>query len=77
MAVAASRSNGALLRGPGLSIPVAALTAAGFALTVLVFHPGYATVDAQYVYAEAKAWRFGDWHAGGAAGIVVVGIGTP
>jgi hypothetical protein len=46
-----------------MSIPVAALTAAGFALTVLVFYPGYATVDAQYVYGEAKAWRFGDWQS--------------
>ena len=29
-------------------------------LTVLIFHPGYITADAQYVYQEAKAGRFGD-----------------
>jgi hypothetical protein len=39
------------------------LLAAGFGLTVLVFHPGYVTADAGYVYAEAKAWRFGDWQS--------------
>ena len=34
-----------------------------FALTVLMFYPGYITGDAGYVYAEAKAWRFGDWQS--------------
>jgi len=34
-----------------------------FALTVLMFYPGYITADAGYVYAEAKAWRFGDWQS--------------
>src|SRR6478736_1189467 len=38
-------------------------TAAGYALTVLVFYPGYSTVDARYVYADAMAWRFGDWQS--------------
>ena len=32
-------------------------------LTVLVFYPGYITVDAQYVYDDAKAWHFGDWQS--------------
>jgi hypothetical protein len=32
-------------------------------LTVLVFYPGYITADAQFVYEEAKAWRFGDWQS--------------
>jgi hypothetical protein len=36
---------------------------AGYALTVLVFLPGYITVDAQYVYADAQLWRFGDWQS--------------
>jgi hypothetical protein len=36
---------------------------AGFALTVLVFYPGYSTADARYVYADATAWRFGDWQS--------------
>ena len=39
------------------------MAAGGFALTVLVFHPGYVTVDARYVYADAQAWRFGDWQS--------------
>src|SRR4029077_2238097 len=34
-----------------------------FALTLLVFHPGYNTADARYVYADAQAWRFGDWQS--------------
>jgi hypothetical protein len=39
------------------------LLAVGFGLTVLVFYPGYITVDARYVYADAKAWHFGDWQS--------------
>jgi hypothetical protein len=35
----------------------------GYALTVLVFYPGYVTVDARYVYADAQAWQFGDWQS--------------
>ncbi|MGA7525777.1 MAG: hypothetical protein WBW11_00895, partial [Pseudolabrys sp.] len=38
-------------------------TVGGFALTLLVFWPGYSTVDARYVYADAQAWRFGDWQS--------------
>jgi hypothetical protein len=37
--------------------------AAGYALTVLVFYPGYVTLDARYVYAAAQAWQFGDWQS--------------
>jgi hypothetical protein len=37
--------------------------AAAFGLTVLVFYPGYVTIDARYVYAEARAWHFGDWQS--------------
>ena len=39
------------------------MVAAGYALTVLVFYPGYITIDASYVYADAKAWQFGDWQS--------------
>jgi hypothetical protein len=39
------------------------LVAAGYAATVLVFYPGYVTVDARYVYADAQAWQFGDWQS--------------
>jgi hypothetical protein len=42
---------------------VAALTAAGFALTVAAFYPGYMTNDAGYVYGFAKAGRYGDWQS--------------
>jgi len=42
---------------------VLVLLAAGYALTILVFHPGYITIDASYVYAAAKDWRFGDWQS--------------
>jgi hypothetical protein len=37
--------------------------AAGLALTILVFYPGYSTVDARYVYSDAQAWQFGDWQS--------------
>src|SRR5260221_7357770 len=39
------------------------VAAAGFGLTVLVFYPGYSTADARYVYADAMAWRVGDWQS--------------
>src|SRR5215472_13674692 len=39
------------------------MTAAGFGLTLLVFYPAYSTADARYVYADATAWRFGDWQS--------------
>ena len=37
--------------------------AAAYALTVLVFYPGYITFDARYVYADAMTWHFGDWQS--------------
>jgi hypothetical protein len=42
---------------------VLAMLAVAYAVTVLVFHPGYATVDARYVHAEATAQQFGDWQS--------------
>jgi len=45
------------------SLLVLVTVAAGYALTVLVFYPGYSTADARYVYADAFAWRFGDWQS--------------
>jgi hypothetical protein len=45
------------------AIALLLLLGAGFAASVLVFYPGYITVDARYVYAEAKAWHFGDWQS--------------
>ncbi len=45
------------------SLLVLLTLAAAYALTVLVFYPGYSTVDARYVYADAMAWHFGDWQS--------------
>jgi hypothetical protein len=45
------------------SLLVLGMVAASYALTVLVFYPGYSTADARYVYADAMAWRFGDWQS--------------
>ncbi len=39
------------------------LLAAGYALTILVFQPGYPTLDARYVYTDAKTWTFADWQS--------------
>src|ERR671937_2264979 len=50
----------ALSRGAWLGLLT---TAIGYALTVLIFYPGYSTADARYVYADAMAWRFGDWQS--------------
>src|SRR5438128_8840814 len=59
-------------RAPGAPAPrattsvewlVVLMAAAGYAATVLVFYPGYSTVDARYVYADAMAWHFGDWQS--------------
>jgi hypothetical protein len=43
--------------------PVLLLVVEGYLLTVLVFYPGYSTADARYVYADAQAWRLGDWQS--------------
>ena len=50
-------------RGSSRHALVLLAVAAGYALTVLVFYPGHSTIDAHYVYADAKAWRFGDWQS--------------
>ncbi len=39
------------------------LLAAGYALTILVFQPGYMTVDARYVYDDGKAFTLNDWQS--------------
>src|SRR5499426_2896283 len=46
---------------PAGALPVLLMLAAGYAVTVLVFYPGYPTADARYVYADA--WQFGDWQS--------------
>ena len=45
------------------TIIILAMLAAGYALTILVFQPGYATLDARYVYKDAQTWNFGDWQS--------------
>jgi hypothetical protein len=47
----------------GATLLIAAMVAAGFALTVIVFYPGYLTNDASYVYQYMQEWRFGDWQS--------------
>src|SRR5262245_1983964 len=42
---------------------IAAIVAAGYALTMLAFYPGYLTNDATYVYQFMQEWRFGDWQS--------------
>jgi hypothetical protein len=42
---------------------IAAMTAGGFALTLLVFYPGYMTNDATFVYAYSQEGRYGDWQS--------------
>jgi len=49
--------------GAARELTVFGLIAAGYALTVLVFYPGYVTIDAGYVYGEARDWQFGDWQS--------------
>jgi len=46
----------------GASIVIAALLAAGFALTMAAFYPGYMTIDAEWVY-KAIAGGLGDWQS--------------
>jgi hypothetical protein len=47
----------------GAPLLVAALTAAGFGLTVLALYPGYPTNDATYVYSYVQDWHLGDWQS--------------
>jgi hypothetical protein len=42
---------------------IVVVTAVAYALTVWMFYPGYITIDARYVYADAQAWQFGDWQS--------------
>jgi len=42
---------------------VAVMTAAGFAVTVWLFHPGVMTYDARYVYGAIHGGTLGDWQS--------------
>jgi hypothetical protein len=63
MAAIDDRALASRRSGLPLALLIQLLVVAGYALTLLVFYPGYVTVDAQYVYADAKAWQFGDWQS--------------
>jgi hypothetical protein len=47
----------------GAPLLIAAIAAAGFALTIAVFYPGYMTNDATFIYQYMQAWSFGDWQS--------------
>src|SRR5262245_39797904 len=42
---------------------IVAQAAAGYALTLVAFYPGYLTNDATYVYRFMQEWSFGDWQS--------------
>ncbi|MCC6778208.1 MAG: hypothetical protein IT537_16480 [Hyphomicrobiales bacterium] len=42
---------------------VVLLVLLAYAFTLWMFYPGYVTVDARYVYADAQSWQFGDWQS--------------
>src|SRR4051812_12189079 len=42
---------------------IAAMMAAGFALTLYIFYPGVMTFDARYVYQDIAKGFFGDWQS--------------
>src|SRR5215475_5986703 len=56
-------SASALRTSVGVIALILALAAAGFALTVFLFFPGYLTNDATFVYQGMRDWRFGDWQS--------------
>jgi hypothetical protein len=47
----------------GVTLVIAAMVAAGFALTIAVFYPGYMTNDAIFIYQYTKEGRYGDWQS--------------
>jgi hypothetical protein len=42
---------------------IAAMTAAGFALSVLFLYPGYLTNDGTFVHGYVEEWHLGDWQS--------------
>lgn len=51
--------------GPGIAanLVIAAMIAAGFALTLYVFYPGVMNFDARYVYSYIAPHTYGDWQS--------------
>jgi hypothetical protein len=58
-----SRPDRPLLQPRFLMIAVAALLAAGFSLTLLIFYPGVMTYDAKFVYEDIAKGTMGDWQS--------------
>ena len=44
-------------------LAIAALIAAGYALTLLIFYPGIMTFDAKFVYEYIAKGMLGDWQS--------------
>ena len=55
--------SGRCCRGDFLMVSAAALLAAGFGLTLLIFYPGVMTYDAKFVYEDIAKGTFGDWQS--------------
>jgi len=51
------------LKASRTTLLIAAMTAAGFALTLYVFYPGVMTFDSFYVYKDMTNGTFGDWQS--------------
>jgi len=47
----------------GMTTLIILMSVLGFALTIIVFQPGFATTDAEYVYQDSQSWNFGDWQS--------------
>ena len=45
------------------ALPIVAMCAAGFAVTLWVFWPGIMTFDARYIYADMAKGFYGDWQS--------------
>jgi len=45
------------------TVLAALMAAAGFALTILAFYPGYLTNDASFVHGYVQEWHLGDWQS--------------
>jgi hypothetical protein len=46
-----------------VAFTIAAITVAGFALTLYIFYPGIMTFDARYVYRDIAKGFYGDWQS--------------
>jgi hypothetical protein len=63
LVLARQPSRVAAVMAYGAMALVCAMACAGFALTILVFYPGYLTRDATYVYGYVHSGYLGDWQS--------------